>query len=118
MPHPPAHMNGHMTSTGVYECHTCNPRAHLQVMHNHLDITTDLGNHPFTWWPTLVLTSVSHMDRQCQVPLHWPDSWQLTTHSLNSLEHILTQTPVPSSDLTTSMGCHTYTLVPTQHGHL
>jgi len=69
-------------------------RHTLQIMHNHLSLMADLCSHLCTQWLTLILTHVSLMHRQCQVPLHWLDSWHLTTHS-SSLTCILSQTPVP-----------------------
>jgi len=63
-------------------------------MHDHLDVTADLSSHPHTWWPTSVLTPVPLTDKQCQVPLYQPDSWQLTTCSSYSLTCILGWSPV------------------------
>jgi len=56
---------------------------------------TDLRSHQCTCLPDSVLTHVSLMDRQCQVPWHQPDLWKLTTCSLYSFTCILGWTPVP-----------------------
>jgi len=52
----------------------------VQVRHNLLDLMTDLRSCLHTGWLTLVLTHVSLMDRQCQVPWPGSDVRQLTTH--------------------------------------
>src|SRR5882724_8820207 len=67
----------------------------LQVMHNHPDFMTDLGSCLCTRQPTSLFVCISLMDRQCPVPQHRLDLWQLTISSSHSLAHILGWTLVP-----------------------
>jgi len=65
--------------------------CNLYIMHDHLDLTIDLDSHLWTWQPTLALPCISLTYRQCQVPVHQPDSWQLIMaahHSQLILTHM------------------------------
>jgi len=59
-------------------------RCTLWIMHNYLDLMTDLSSHPCTQWPTSVIPCVSLMNRQCQIPVHWSESWELIPEAHHS----------------------------------
>src|SRR5882724_4938643 len=83
----------HDIHLGTSQAYQPNPTADhhqmhpLWVMYHHPDFMTDLSSCLCTQQPTSVFICISVMDRQCPVPWHWLDLWQLTISSLYLLRY-------------------------------